>query len=818
MNLTLKLTAGLAACLNSTGKCNLFTPWRSLGVMLLGSSLLTQAAPALDRSVLPPPAPTYTAVQEITGSSEKPVFHRRLQAPENAPNILLVMTDDVGFASASTFGGSVPTPNLDRLAEKGLRYNRFHTTGICSPTRAALLTGRNHHVVGTGTLVDVPTPYPGYTAHIPNSTATIARVLGENGYSTAMFGKDHNIPGNERSPSGPFDQWPTGRGFDYFYGFIAGDTDQWRPALYEGITPVDTSQRPDDYLVDKELADKAINWIHNQKAATPDKPFFIYLAPGSSHAPHQAPKEWIAKFKGQFDHGWDKERELILARQKAQGIVPPSTKLSPRPDIIPAWDSLSDNERKVHARLMEVYAAMLSYQDAQFGRIMDELERMGMAENTLVVFIEGDNGSSGEGGLTGSLNEMGDLSAPGEEHLDMDWVADNLDLLGGPDTYQGYSIGWTFATNTPFPWFKQHASHLGGVRNGMVISWPQRITQTGEVREQYHHVIDVMPTLLEAANLPPPSHVHGVEQRKLDGISMSYSFAEAEAASQRRTQYYEVNGNRGIYHDGWLANTTPRNMPWNFGTGTGSDVTDYPWELYHLDEDFSQSNNLAAAMPEKLAEMQARFDAEARQHMVYPIQDLGGKARGMQSARIAKQPIRTEYEYFGAGIRLQMLVAPPITTLPFTLEADITVPEAGGEGVILAAGSYFGGWSFYLQDGKPVAFASTSPLGSNGQARVAAQQALTPGRHTVRFELQHDGKTAGEMTIFVDDQQVAIGQITQRPYIIAGNGETIDTGRDTNVPVSKDYEDEGVFNGDIHKITINIKLPLVYRAMQAIGL
>ena len=783
-------------------------------VALLSALLMLRVVPvyagsheAVDRSALPLASPAFDGKLEPTEANSTPFYAARPGAPEGAPNILLVMTDDVGFASASTFGGPVPTPNLDKLAQRGLLYNQFHTTAICSPTRAALLTGRNHHAVGLGTLVDIPTPYPGYTARIPPSAATIARVLRDNAFSTAMFGKDHNVPQHERSPAGPFDQWPTGRGFDYFFGFIAGDSDQWQPALYEGITPVSDPDRPDDYLLDEELADRAINWIHNQKAAAPDTPFFIYYAPGSAHAPHQAPREWIARFHGKFDHGWDEERERILARQKSMGIVPESVVLVPRPAVMPAWDSLTAKQKKVYARFMEVYAAQLSYQDAQFGRIMDELDRMGIAHNTLVVFIEGDNGSSSEGSPTGTVNEMADLST-GVHGIDLDWLADNLDVLGGPDTYQGYQAGWAFATNAPFPWFKQVASHLGGVRNGMVISWPERITRQGEVRSQYHHVIDVMPTILEAAGIEAPERVDGIAQQPVDGTSMVYSFDHRDAPSTRHTQYYEVHGNRGIYHDGWLANTTPRNMPWNMPVQRSTDTSTYTWELYNLREDFSQSRDLAATHPEKLHEMQAIFDREARKYHVYPIQDAGGQVRGRRMAGQSGVPPRLNYVYWGPGIHLQFGVAPPIFYLPFSLEAEVEIPVQGGEGVITAAGSRFGGWSFYLDEGRPVAYASVSGLPLAGaQSRVAADQALTPGRHLITFDFDATTDQGGTLSIVVDGMKVASGSIAKRPKMLAGNGETFDTGRDTNVPVSPDYQREGVFNGRINKVEVKLKMP-----------
>ncbi len=781
-------------------------------VLALASGWLS--ASIADRNVLPAPPVPYKGTLAVTEEDSTAVFPSPIKAPSGAPNILLVMTDDVGFGTVSTFGGSTPTPNLDELAENGLRYNQFHTTAICSPTRAALLTGRNHHAVGLGSLADLASPYPGYTGKISPKAATVARILRDNGYNTAMFGKDHNIPPVERSASGPYDQWPTSRGFEHFYGFIAGDTNQWQPALYRGTSPVDATDRPEDYILDRDLADQTINWIHNQQASAPNKPFFIYFATGSGHAPHHAPKDWIAKFKGRFDHGWDEERERILARQKAMGLVPEDTVLSTRPDLIPAWDSLAADEKKVYARYMEVYAASMAFQDAQIGRITDEIERMGLAENTLVIFVEGDNGSSGEGGPEGTMNEMADLSAPHKEGIDIEWLAENLEVMGGPHSYEGYPIGWTYATSTPFPWFKQHASHLGGVRNGLVISWPEGIKQKGEVRSQYHHVIDIVPTILDAAKLPAPKVVDGIEQLPIHGTSMIYSFDAPNAPSARQTQYYEIHGNRGIYHQGWLASTTPRNMPWHAAAARGSsDVTTYEWELYDLRSDFSQSNNLANKHPEKLAELQQLFDREARKNNVYPVHDSGGQARATRMMTAPGKGFKTNYVYWGKNIQVQLLAAPPIYRMPFSIEADIVVPEQGGDGVIVAAGSYFGGWSFYLQDGKPVAYAATSPLPLPGrQSRVAASEALTPGAHKVAFTFDIEGE-GGTLTISVDDKKVISGEIVKRPYIIAGNGETFDIGRDTNDPVSQDYQQQGVFIGDINRVEVKVKLPLAARAM-----
>lgn len=749
-------------------------------------------------AILPPVPQAFKGKLAPTEQASSKGFPAPVKAPADAPNILLVMTDDVGFASAATFGGPIPTPNLDHLAARGLKYNEFNTTAICSATRAALLTGRNHHAVGTGDLADVPQPYPGYSTHIPASAATVARILRGNGYSTAMFGKHHNVPPEEQSAVGPFDEWPTGLGFDYFYGFIGGDTDQFRPVLYQGIMPVDGSRRGSDYILDRDLADHAIAWLHNQQAAAPDRPFFIYYAPGSAHAPQQAPADWIAKFHGRFDEGWDKLREQTLARQKAMGLVPSNTDLAPRPAQIPAWDSLSEDEKRVNARYMEVFAAMLAFEDAQIGRVLDEIARMGLADNTLVVFIEGDNGATAEAGTKGTLNELVHVQSPAFEKLENpQWLAQHLDVMGGPSSCEVYPAGWALALDTPFPWFKQIASHLGGVRNGLVISWPTRIKKQGELRTQYHHVIDIMPTLLDAAHVKAPVRVDGVPQQRIDGVSMTYSFDAPEAPSTRHTQYYEMMGNRGIYQDGWLANTTPRYMPWS-RPRPGTDITTYNWELYDLKTDFSQSHELAAKEPQKLKAMLAMFDTEARRNNVYPIQDAGFAARAMQMPR----PMKSHYVYWGKDIRLPSAISPPIFAAGFRLSADIEVPQAAN-GVIVAAGSLFGGWSFYLKAGRPVAYAAASQLPGQ-QTRVAAPTALNPGHNQVRFEFDPSG-ASGLMRISVNDTEVARGTIASVPRALAGVGETFDIGRDSNAPVSDEYQNEGVFDGEIHKIEIDVK-------------
>lgn len=727
------------------------------------------------------------------------IMPRPTRAPENAPNVLLVMTDDVGFAAASTFGGPIPTPNLDRLAASGLRYNRFHTAAICSPTRAALLTGRNPHAVSAGTITDLATAHPGYWSRLPRSAATIAEVLRLNGYNTAMFGKHHNAPNSELSAAGPFDHWPTGLGFEYFYGFVGGDVDQWRPRLFRGTWPAEPRYNSDPtYILDRDLADEALAWIRDQKAAAPDKPFFVYFAPGSAHAPHQAPREWIDRFRGRFDQGWDRLREESLARQKKLGIVPKDTKLTPRPAAIPAWSSLGPVEKRVHARMMEVYAGMLAHQDHQFGRILAELERMGEADDTFVIFIEGDNGSSAEGGLTGNVNEIGALVngvKPGSE-----WLLSIAEELGGPNTYGHFAAGWAWATNAPFQWTKQVASHFGATRNGLVISWPRRIRTPG-LRSQFHFVADVMPTILEAIGLQAPAVANGVRQQPVDGISMIYTFDAPDAPDRRHTQYFEQLGNRAIYHDGWLANTMPQRMPWETDVPAGS-PEHYRWELYDVRRDFSQSRDLSASNPQKLRELQALFDEEARRNHVFPLDDRMGHDRGRSDP--GYDPKRKRFVYWAKDVSVHKNAAPPTVARSFSVTAEVIVPEAGGAGALVATGSRFGGWSFQLEDGRPVLHYAVSQHPGD-QFRVTSNTAVQPGPATLRFDFDYDGggiRRGGLARISIDGESVASGRIDRTFVVSAGIGETFDIGRDTGVPVCLG---SGPFNGEVRKVEVELR-------------
>ena len=719
-------------------------------------------------------------------------------APDGSPNIIIALTDDVGFSASSTFGGPIPTPNLDRLANEGLLFNRFHTTGVCAPTRAALLTGRNHHAVSTGHHPEIATPYPGYTGVIPKSAATIARILRDYGYATAMFGKDHNVPIAERSPAGPFHNWPSSRGFEYFYGFLAGDTDQFQPALYQGTQPVESRFRPADYIFDKDLVDKAINWLHTQKAARPNKPVFMYTAFGTAHAPQQAPAIWRDRFKGVFDQGWDAVRQETLARQVALGLVPEPTLLATRPKEIKSWLALSASEKAVNARFMEIYAAMLAYQDHQFGRLLNELERMGIRDNTLIFFIQGDNGGPAGNGLFGSLNELRDMSLDtSRPQFDMAWLAENLEVMGGPKTYQAIPAGWSLAVNTPFPLFKRVASHLGAIRNGLVVSWPKEIPGSG-IRSQFHHVIDVAPTILDILNLSVPEMVDGEAQQSMDGVSMRYVFDAPEANGRRSTQYFEIGADRGVYHDGWFANTTPVMMPWVRKTRDTPHPGDYEWELYHLDTDFSQTENLALQFPEKLASLKQIFQEEALRNQVLPLQNSSGRERAAARGYFDSQ--RTELILWGADVQVGEALAPRIFNRSFSVEAEISIKDASGTGVIFAAGSHFGGWSFHLDDGAPVAVAASSPL-LNGRNELKAAQRLGLGTFRIRWEVRYRGDNAHVLTL-IDNNVIAEGVLPNRPIKMAGQGEFLESGRDSNVRVTDYDAGDGVFSGSIHKVKV----------------
>jgi len=748
---------------------------------------------AVQAGASPPDAPQPAGATNAAGYPAIP------KAPAGAPNILLVLTDDVGFGAASTFGGPVPTPNLDRLAARGLKYNQFHTTAMCSPTRAALLTGRNHHAVGMGSLTDFPQPAPGYNGQIPKSAATIAEVLRENGYNTAFLGKHHDMPKGPFSSAGPRDFWPNSLGFEYSLAFVGSDTDQWHPTLYRNsLRVIDTAPQP---ILDQRLADEAIGWVHQQKAADPDKPFFLYLAPGSAHTPHQAPPEWIARFHGKFAGGWDEIARQTLARQKAMGLVPKSIHLPAWSADIPKWSSLTPQEKAVQERMMETFAAQLSFQDAQFGRILDELDRMGQRDNTLIVFVEGDNGPDSAGSPEGSLGEVAELAnkrlTPAERFT-------RIDAIGGPTVHSNYGTGWAQAMSTPFPYYKQIASQLGGTRNGAVISWPKGIAETG-LRAQYHHVIDVFPTLLHAAGVAAPAEVDGVKQQPVDGVDMTYTFASPAAPSTHHVQYYEMLGNRAIYADGWLAATTPQRKPWEMVGGPNADTNlapTYQWELYDLTKDFNQTRNLARSKPRQLAKMEQLFDAEARRNNVYPLDDRTAIGRSGMAIR-AYVPARSHFEYWGKGISLPADVAPGLGGRAFHLSAELTAAD----GVIAAVGSNLGGWSFGIEQGRPAVHHGLSALPSD-QFTLVAPAALPPGQSAkVDFDFDYAGGGMGKggiVRILVDGKVVAEKPLERSMVAPEANSETFDVGFDGGAPVDETATGPHPYQGELRKLTVDL--------------
>jgi arylsulfatase A-like enzyme len=722
-------------------------------------------------------------------------------APKGAPNVLLIMTDDVGYGVTTAFGGPVPTPTFDALAREGLRYSRFNTTALCSPTRASLLTGRMPHNVNMGNVTNIPTGYDGYTSVIPRSAATVAQTLKDAGYNTAMLGKGHITPEWEMSPAGPFDRWPTGLGFEYYYGFLSADASMFNPNVTENQKPIEVNPGP-DYHFDKDMTDQAIGWLQRQHAAAPDKPFFMYYAPGTAHTPHHAPKAWIDKFKGRFDQGWDKMREESFRRQKAMGLIPRDSALSPRPDSLPAWDSLSAEQKKVYARLMEAFAAAVAYSDHQIGRLVQELRDSGQYDNTMIVFIEGDNGTSAEGGLNGLAFEQSSITGRKETFQEL---AAHYDDIGGPNLYNHFPAAWAWALNSPFPWWKQIASQTGGTRNGMVISWPGRIKDGGSFRTQYAHVSDIAPTILEAAGVEAPDTVLGVKQQPMDGISLAYSFTQPRAPSARRTQVYEMMENFGIYHDGWLAGTLPKRMAWEVGAGENRKLDLAPdnrkWTLFNIEKDFTTAHDLAAKNPAKLKELQDLFWKEAAQNNILPIHDYSEGAQGRPTLGGG----RTSFTYRAPLSRLNEDAAPHTIGKSFVIDADVSV-EAGAKGVLVTQGGRFGGYAFYLKDGVPVFhYNAVGP----DQFTIRGDTAVAAGRHKLTATFQSDKPqpgSGGVLTLSVDGKPVGSGRIGRTVQAWISHTEGFDIGMDTITPVNGDYAlSESRFTGKIERIDINMK-------------
>jgi len=696
---------------------------------------------------------------------------------------------------------------MDRLAQQGLRYNQFHTTALCSPTRAALITGRNHHSASTGNIMEFGTGYPGYNSLKSRSVGTIGQMLKYNGYTTAWFGKNHNVPDWETSEAGPFDYWPTGLGFDYFFGFLGGDAHQWRTPIFENTLTYESEEQrgPNPKHFDEVMADRAIAWLRMQHAVAPQKPFFAYYATGTAHAPHHSPKDWIARFKGKFDQGWDKVREETLARQKQLGVVPPNTQLTPRPPEIPAWDSLSADQKKVYARMMEVYAGALGHADQQIGRVIDAVGEMGALDNTIVIYIMGDNGASAEGSPNGTVNEIGTNANGVPESIE--YLASMLDELGGPRTYNHYPVGWALAMDTPFQWTKQVASHFGGTRNGLVISYPNRIKDKGGLRTQFSHVIDIVPTVLELAGVRAPDVIEGVQQKPIEGVSLVYTFDDPKAPTRHGTQYFEMMANRAIYQNGWMASTTPARLPWvNFGQAPKPD--DFKWELYHIDEDFSQANNLAAKNPDKLKELQQAFDTEAKKYNVYPL-DSTMAERVDPAIRPSLTRGRNEFTYYSGMTRIPEASSPDVKNKSFSITATVDVPPAGASGVLGTLGGRFGGWALLMIDNRPqfVYAFSNQP---QHKYRVASQQPLPPGKHVLQFDFAYDGGGIGKGgmgMLSVDGRQVAQGRIEQTIRARFSFDETMDFGEDTGTPVVEDYDAKMPFkfSGMLERVVITLK-------------
>ena len=730
---------------------------------------------------------------------------RDLRPPEAAPNVLIILIDDAGFGSSSAFGGPCQTPNAEKLAAAGLKYTRFHTTALCSPSRQALLTGRNHHSCGMGGITEIATGAPGYSSVLPNTISPLARTLKLNGYATAQFGKCHEVPVWQTSPVGPFDAWPTGGGgFEYFYGFIGGEANQWYPTLYEGTTPLENKRTPEEgYHFMEDMADKAIAWIGQQKVLAPDKPFFVYFAPGATHAPHHVPKEWADKYKGKFDAGWDKLREETFARQKKLGVIPQNCELTARHKEIPAWDEMPEKLKPVLRRQMEVYAGFMEYTDHHVGRLFDGLRNLGILKNTLIYYIIGDNGASAEGTLNGTFNEM--LNFNGMAAVETpEFLEARIDKFGGTESYNHYAVGWAHAMNAPYQWTKQVASHWGGTRNGTIVHWPMGITGKGEVRSQFHHLIDVAPTVLEAARLPEPLSVEGIAQEPIHGVSMLYSFNDARAAERHETQYFEMFGNRGIYHKGWTA-VTRHKTPWLLIGEKTPAFDDDVWELYDTNKDWTQANNLAKQMPGKLHELQRLWLMEAMRYNVLPLDDDLAKK---MNPDLAGRPIlikgKTQLLFGGMG-RLSENCVLNIKNKSHSITAQIVVPQQGAQGVIIAQGANIGGWSVYANKGK---LKYCYNLGGVQHFYVEAGNPLPPGEHQVRVEFAYAGgglAKGGKVTLYVDGKRVGEGEIAMTLPLVYSADDGLDVGEDSGAPVSEDYGPTGnAFNGRIKGVQLAI--------------
>ena len=771
----------------------------AMGLLFMAATAQAQNWP--DRTTLPIPLAPFEGKIGQTYKESKPDWQEPVSAPEGAPNIIVILLDDVGFGQTSTFGGLIPTPQLDKLASEGLRYNRFHTTAICGPSRAALLTGRNHHSSGNGFLMEWATGFPSYSTMLPRETATIGEILKGNGYTTWWFGKNHNTPDWETTVAGPFDRWPTGMGFDYFYGFNAGETHQFYPVIFENTTPVEPDKTPEEgYHFMTDMTDRAIARMKFSKSVAPNKPFFMYFAPGAMHAPHHVTAEWRDRFKGKFDMGWENYRDLVFANQKKMGIIPPDTKLTPRPDWVPAWDSLSDEQKKVYNALFENFAGYFAFTDHEVGRLLDAVKDLPDAENTMVIYIAGDNGASSEGGPDGTLNEIMNLNGIPSS---IEGIIKNLDKLGGPESEPHYPVGWAWAGNTPFQWVKQVASHLGGTRNPMVITWPAKIKHDAKPRDAFLHLIDVVPTILEASNLPMPTSVNGVKQKPLEGASFLASFTDPQFKG-RSDQYFEVFSNRSMYADGWKANAQ-HTFPWRQDFAPGNWQKDR-WELYDLANDFSEADDLAEKNPKKLDELKKKFAAAAKKYDVLPLDD-----RGAGRLFEAKPPVpgadenaRT-YTYYPGAIRIAEPAAPPMKNRSWTLTAAVDTKGEKTEGVIMGFGGVAAGIVLYVDKGIPVFDYNYF----EEHTVVKGSEPLPEGKVTVIVDFAYKGREGeagkgADITIEVNGTKVAEGSMEAT----VGGRFGIDTfgiGEDSGQPVTHDYKVPFKFNGKIEKVVVEPK-------------
>jgi len=760
------------------------------------------ATTTIDGKSLPQPPQPFGGVIKESATDSKPCWRARVVPPKSAPNVLLILTDDQGYGVSSTFGGVIPTPAVDRIANAGLRYTQFHSTALCSPTRAALITGRNHHSVGFGVIAEIGTGFPGYDSYIGPEHATVARILRDHGYATSWFGKNHNTPETQYGISGPFDQWPSGMGFDYFYGFMGAESDQYTPYLFRNHSQITPWIGKPGYNLTTDMADDAISYLKQVRATAPSQPFFLYYAPGGTHSPHQPTPEWIDKFKGKFDMGWNAMREQIYANQKRLGVIPPGTELTPWPDSLPKWETLPADQKKLFARQAEVFAAYVAYTDHEIGRVIQQVEDMGELDNTLIIYIVGDNGTSPEGSPLGTPNIFAAYNGIG--NFPVEAQLKFYDTWGSAATDPHMAVAWSWAFDTPFKWTKQIASHFGGTRQGLAISWPGHITDVGGLRSQFHHVIDIVPTILEATGIQAPEMVDGIKQTPIEGVSMAYTFdkANADKPSARTTQYFEIMGNRGIYHDGWMASTTPPHGPWILGVPM-PDVNSYKWELYNIKEDYSQANDLAAKMPDKLKEMQTVFMQEAKKYEVLPL-DNSTSVRFItpRPSPIAGQTIFT---YSGEISGIPINLGPQIMNRSYTITAEVEVPQGGGDGMLVTSGGLAGGYGLYLLQGKPVFDYNFLML---AQYRCEGEQALSPGKHTIVFDFTYDGPGPGKGgtgVLKVDGGDAATLKMDHSIPFVWPFYESFDVGVDTRSSVNeKDYQVPFRFNGTIDKLTFKL--------------